>query len=190
MKAQNLAVILAVMVVTALATHYLWPLPAPAPRPTQAQASKPTPPTFQPSTLMAPAMNRPPGPPPSLITPDIRARFPKARLAAFAANPALKKEEDDLTKQRMAMMKRNPPPSPGDQKAFIAKWEDHAQKMRAAMAKADPTLQPIFADLDARIKARQQQIQQQQAHFAPTPGNSPPPPVPSPSPTASPVSAH
>jgi hypothetical protein len=175
MKAQNLAVNLVVVVVTALATHYLWPLPAkPAPTPNVnlAQPHWPTsPPGHQPNPQPPSAITHPPSPPPTLaITPEIRDRIQKARATVLAATPALKTEEDDLNKQRQAMMKQNPPASPNERVALVGKWRDHAQKMRVAMAAADPSLEPIFADLDAKTKAWQQQAQQQQGHIAPTSG--------------------
>ena len=57
-----------------------------------------------------------------------------------------------------------PPPGPAngtaaDKQGFIEQMNSHRQKLRAAMLKEDPTLEPIFAAIDKHIselKAKQQ----------------------------------
>jgi hypothetical protein len=165
MKTQGIIINVLIAVVAVLAGHIFWPASPTADREAvQPVVSSPPP---VPSAQVPPQLSRPPAQSPaSLITPDIRAKFDKAREEAFAANPKLKTDEDDLNKERQALMKQNPPASPEDRTALMAKWKEHAQTMRDAMAKADPSLQAIFADLDAKIKARQQQ---QLAQFHSTP---------------------
>jgi hypothetical protein len=167
MKTHGIIINVLVAIVAVLASHIFWPAsPMPDKEPVQPVTSSP-PPSPAPIMQASPSVNRPPAQSPaSLITPDIRAKFDKARDEAFAANPKLKTDEDDLNKERQALMKQNPPASPADRTALMAKWKEHAQTMRDAMAKADPSLQAIFADLDAKIKARQQQ-QIAQFHSSP-----------------------
>ncbi len=81
----------------------------------------------------------------SVLTPDEKAQYDKAKEAALAADPALKAEDDSLTQQRATMKSQGDSVSADDRQALMAKMRDHRQKLRDAMLKIDPTLAPIFA---------------------------------------------
>ncbi len=84
----------------------------------------------------------------STLTPDEVAQIKKAHDAALAADPALKTEDDTLTKQRDEL-KANSSASADDKAAFKAKWHDHQDKLHAAMIKIDPAVQPLLAKMKA-----------------------------------------
>ena len=82
-----------------------------------------------------------------------------AREKALENNPALKKDGEDLARQGIALMSGSPDAkTPAQRQAFLEKMNSHRQKLRAAMLKEDPTLQPIFTKIDEHIsemKAKQ-----------------------------------
>lgn len=83
------------------------------------------------------------------VTPEEKAQYQKARDAAFAADPALKKEYDDLHSQMTAAASRD------EKQAVRAKITDfETQKLRPAMLKIDANLGPIFAKIDAARAAK------------------------------------
>ena len=87
----------------------------------------------------------------SFLTTDQQVQYAKAHAKALADNPDLKVEGDEIKKEVMAS---------GAQanQAIIEKMNTHRQKLRQAMLTEDPTLKPIFAEIDKHIseaKARQ-----------------------------------
>ena len=99
----------------------------------------------------------------SFLTPAEQEQYAKARAKALADNPDLKTEGENLLKQGQALM---PDGAATDQQKvnyedarnFMEKMMIHRQKLRQAMLKVDPTLEPIFAQIDKHIsemKAKQ-----------------------------------
>lgn len=161
MKVENIVINVLVALVALLAGHIFWPGVPPTGKaldiaPSVGQAIQA--PTIQSAPTVASTPTAAPAQPMPQFPPDLRARLDKARAAALAGNPGLKAEEDDLVKQRDAMMKKSPPATMQDRQDLMAKWTDHSKKMRAAMISADPSLQSFFDELDARIKQRQAQM--------------------------------
>jgi Spy/CpxP family protein refolding chaperone len=83
-----------------------------------------------------------------VLTPDEQAELKKDRDAVFAADPDLKKQQDDLMSQRPAR-----DASQDDKDAFRAKAKDVRDKVKAAVLKIDPAAAPIFAKLEAAMAA-------------------------------------
>ena len=92
----------------------------------------------------------------SSLSPGDKAKLLKARQEVLAANPDLKAEQEDLMKQREAM-KNDPDATPEERTAFFQSFVAHDQKMKAAMLKVDPTLAPVFAQLDQEMKQKMAQ---------------------------------
>ena len=84
----------------------------------------------------------------SSLTPSERAELKQARKAAFAADPSLKTQHDELKARHRAMKTA----APGDKASLHAEKKAYHQQLRAAELKADPNLAPIFAKLDAAHK--------------------------------------
>jgi hypothetical protein len=92
----------------------------------------------------------------SFLTSAQQEQYAKARAQALTDNPTLKSEGETLMKQGESVMANG---SAADKQGFIEKMNSHRQKLRAAMLKVDPTLEPIFAEIDKHIsemKAKQQ----------------------------------
>jgi hypothetical protein len=111
----------------------------------------------------APATTAPAAPPAgkpggmlSSLSEEDKAKLIKARTEVLQSNPDLKAEQDDLMKQREAM-RANPDAAPEDKMALYQSMMAHEQKMKAAMLKVDPTLQPVLDKLDAEMKQRMAQ---------------------------------
>jgi hypothetical protein len=91
----------------------------------------------------------------SFLTPAEQEQYAKARAKALADNPGLEAEGEKVMKQGEAVMANG---TKVDKQAFIEKMNSHRQKLRQAMLKEDPTLEPIFAQIDKHIsemKAKQ-----------------------------------
>jgi hypothetical protein len=87
----------------------------------------------------------------AFLTPDQQQQYAKARAKALEDNPALKAEGEDIMKQVLASGGQPDP-------TLIEKVRAHREKLRQAMLKEDPTLTPIFAEIDKHIsdaKAKQ-----------------------------------
>jgi len=92
----------------------------------------------------------------SFLTPAQQEQYAKARAQALTDNPTLKSEGEDLMKQGQTVMASG---TAAGKQAFMEQMNSHRQKLRAAMLKVDPTLEPIFAEIDkhiSEIKAKQQ----------------------------------
>jgi hypothetical protein len=126
------------------------------------------------SAVYLPAQSNPPAANPpasrenamiSFLTPEQQQQYALARAKALADNPDLKAEGEDIIKQVMAS---------GGQpdQEIIEKMNSHRQKLRQAMLKEDPTLEPIFAEIDKHIselKAKQSgQMQNSGSNAAPS----------------------
>jgi Spy/CpxP family protein refolding chaperone len=83
-----------------------------------------------------------------VLTPDEQAELKKDRDAVFAADPDLKKQQDDLMSQRPAR-----DASQDDKDAFRAKAKDVRDKVKAAVLKIDPDAAAIFAKIEAAMAA-------------------------------------
>jgi uncharacterized protein YkwD len=84
----------------------------------------------------------------AFLTPAQQLQYAKAHQKALENNPGLKSEGEDLIQQARALT----PNSPGaDKQAVLEKMNSHRQKLRAAMLKEDPTLSPVFKEIDQHI---------------------------------------
>ena len=84
----------------------------------------------------------------SFLTPAEQDQYANARAKALADNPDLKAEGEDMIKQGEAVMADG---TAADKQAFIEKMNSHRQKLRQAMLKEDPTLEPVFTQIDKHI---------------------------------------
>ena len=85
----------------------------------------------------------------SPLTPEEQAQVKKAQDAALAADPALKTEDEALTKQRADLKSTGASASADDKKALMTQWHDHQDKLHAAMIKIDPTVAPLIEKMKA-----------------------------------------
>jgi hypothetical protein len=84
----------------------------------------------------------------SILTPDQIKEYATARQKALADDPALNAENDALKAQYADVMLH------GDavqKQAVLEKVDSHRQKLRAAMLKEDPNLEPVFKRIDASM---------------------------------------
>jgi hypothetical protein len=84
----------------------------------------------------------------SFLTPAQQIEYAEAHAKALADNPALNAEGDDLKEKFANVMTDG---TPAEKQAFLEKMNSHKQKLRQAMLKEDPTLEPIFAEIDKHI---------------------------------------
>jgi hypothetical protein len=92
----------------------------------------------------------------SFLTPAEQIQYANARAKALADNPDLKAEGEKVAQEGGRAMSADA--TAADKQAFIEKMNSHRQKLRQAMLKEDPTLEPIFAKIDQQIselKAKQ-----------------------------------
>jgi len=92
----------------------------------------------------------------AFLTPAEQIQYAKARAKALADNPDLKVEGETVAKEGGQAMSAGA--TAADRQAFIEKMNSHRQKLRQAMLKEDPTLEPIFTKIDKQIsemKAKQ-----------------------------------
>lgn len=106
----------------------------------------------------------------SFLTPAQQEQYAVARAKALADNPDLKTEGENLMKQASSVMANG---TPEDKQAFMGAMDSHRQKLRMAMLKEDPTLEPIFAVIDKHIlEARAKSLSEAQSSAGAT--NTPP----------------
>jgi hypothetical protein len=89
------------------------------------------------------------------LTPAQRVEYAEAHAKALADNPSLNAEGDRLKEKFAGVMAGG---TAADKQAFIERMNSHRQKLRQAMLKEDPGLEPIFAEIDKHIseaKAKQ-----------------------------------
>jgi hypothetical protein len=92
----------------------------------------------------------------SFLTPAEQLQYATARAKALADSPDLKAEGEVIVKQGASSM--NGQATAEEKLAFIEKMNSHRQKLRQAMLKEAPTLEPIFSKIDKHIsemKAKQ-----------------------------------
>ncbi len=91
------------------------------------------------------------------LTPDEKTKLMTLHGQVLDQNPDLKKEELDLMQRGMAMQAGGS--TDADRQAFMTEARAHADKIRAAMLKTDPSVQTIFAKITAeadKLKAQAQ----------------------------------
>ncbi len=79
---------------------------------------------------------------------DEATQLDAARAKVLSADPELKAENERLK----AMHDSTTTPTAEQRNAAFAEWIAYQKKIRAEMLKADPTLGPIFAKIDAARK--------------------------------------
>ena len=92
------------------------------------------------------------GPLASLSAED-KAKYLKARRQVLADNPDLKAEQEEIAQQRQGIKDA----SPDDRKAFLQKALAFEKKMKEAMLQVDPSLGPVFDQLQQQMKEKIQQ---------------------------------
>ena len=91
----------------------------------------------------------------SFLTPADQAKYAKARAQALEDNPELKAEGEEMMQKAGTVMTTG---SAADRQAFMEEMNSHRQKLREAMLKEDPSLPPVFTEIDqhiSQIKAKQ-----------------------------------
>jgi len=105
----------------------------------------------------------------SFLTPAQQVEYAEAHAKALADNPALNAEGDDLKEKFVGVMADG---TPAEKQAFVQKMNSHKQKLRQAMLKENPTLKPIFAEIDQHISAmKAKHLDSMQG--SPSPSNAP-----------------
>jgi hypothetical protein len=89
----------------------------------------------------------------SSLSADDKMKYLKARREVLANNPDLKSEQEDLAKQRQGIKDA----SPDDQKAFRQNFMAFQKKLKDAMLQVDPSLGPVFDQIEQAIKQKFQQ---------------------------------
>jgi regulator of replication initiation timing len=90
----------------------------------------------------------------AILTTDQLNEYAKARVKALADDPALNAENEALKEQFADVMVHG---TAAQKQAMIEKVDAHRQKLRQAMLKEDPNLEPIFAQIDksmSELKAK------------------------------------
>jgi len=93
----------------------------------------------------------------STLTPEEKTELQTARQKAMAANPDLQAEEMGLMQKVLAMQSGSA--NDDDRHALGDEMRAHGDKVRAAMIKEDPNVQPIIVKVEtqvAKIKAELQ----------------------------------
>jgi len=84
----------------------------------------------------------------AILTPDQQVEYARARAKALADNAALNAENDALKAQYADVMAHG---TAAQKQMMLEKVDSHRHKLRQAMLKADPNLEPIFAQIDKYI---------------------------------------
>jgi len=85
----------------------------------------------------------------AFLTPGEQVQYAEARAKALADNPDLKAEGEAVARQGANVMQADATAS--DKQAFIEQMRLHREKLRQAMLKEDPTLEPVFAKIDQHL---------------------------------------
>jgi len=91
------------------------------------------------------------------LTPEEKTKLMSLHTQVIDQSPDLKKEEMDLMQKGLALQTSGQPPSDADRQAFMAQARAHADKVRAAMIKADPSIEAVFAKITAQVEKLQAQ---------------------------------
>ena len=97
----------------------------------------------------------------SILTPDQIKEYANARVKALADDPNLNAENDELKEQFADVMARG---TAAQKQALLVKVDAHRQKLRAAMLKEDPSLGPIFAQIDKSMSELKSKGAPSQSH--------------------------
>ena len=90
--------------------------------------------------------------PPPILDNDEMAKLTAVRNQVLAAHPDLKAEEAKLRALHDSMQKENPAPTADERNKAFAEWQAYQKTIRAESLKIDPTIQSIFAKIDAARK--------------------------------------
>ncbi len=93
----------------------------------------------------------------STLTPAEKTQLMDVRMKAMAANPDLQSEEMGLMQKGMALQSGGA--TDADKAAFRDAIKQHADKVRAAMVKVDPTIEPVLAKIEAQIAKMRSEYQ-------------------------------
>ncbi len=94
----------------------------------------------------------------SSLTPAERDQLSAARTKAIADNPELQTKGMDLMQKGMALQSGTA--TDADKEAFRTAAMSYGQDLRAAMVKADPTIEPVLA----KIQAAEMKLQAEYGH--------------------------
>jgi Spy/CpxP family protein refolding chaperone len=89
----------------------------------------------------------------SILTEDEKAQLKKDHDAVLASDPSLKTEEDNLKQQHETLKSEGTSATDSDRAALFTQFRDFHQKMRDAMVKLDPSVEPILNKLEAARKS-------------------------------------
>lgn len=78
-----------------------------------------------------------------------KMKFKRARDEAFSQNPQLKAEQNSLNQERESLQNGA---TTEQKKAYFKDLVAHQKKMKAAMLQVDPSLAPIFDQIDQAVK--------------------------------------
>lgn len=82
-----------------------------------------------------------------------KIKFIKARKQVLASHPDLQAEQDQISKQKNGLKNA----SPEDKKAFLQTLMAHQKKMKEEMLKVDPSLAPVFDQIQQQMKQKMEQ---------------------------------
>ena len=85
----------------------------------------------------------------SVLTPAEKTQLTDVRTKAMAANPDLQAEQTELMQKVVALQSGSA--TDADRTALHAEAMQFQQKVRAAMVKVDPTVEPILEKIEAQI---------------------------------------
>jgi hypothetical protein len=94
----------------------------------------------------------------SVLTPAEKTQLSAAREKALTDNPNLQTEAMDLMQKGMAL--QGGTATDADKESFRAAATAYGAKVRAAMVKADPTVEPILA----KVEAEEAKLRAEYAH--------------------------
>ena len=83
------------------------------------------------------------------LTPEEKSKLLTVHDQVLTQNPDLKREEMDLMQKGMSLQTGS---VDVDRQAFMAEMRAHADKVRNAMIKTDPAIQPIFDKINAQAE--------------------------------------
>jgi hypothetical protein len=89
----------------------------------------------------------------SSLSAEDKMKYLKARRQVLANNPDLKSEQEALAQRRQGIKNA----SPDDQKAFRQDFMAFQKKMKDAMLQVDPSLGPVFDQIEQAMKQKFQQ---------------------------------
>jgi hypothetical protein len=100
----------------------------------------------------------------STLTPEEKQQLLDDKTKVMAANPDLQSEQMDLMQQGMALQDGSA--TEEDKQALKEQFKTYVAKVRAAMIKLDPSIEPVLK----KVEAQGAQIRMQHSADAPAPG--------------------